>query len=359
MRPFLLAIAFAGILSWIPAGAGSLLILSITGDSTETDSLKTVNSLYRDAIQAQYPGRILFAADSILCEDRVCALKALSDAGTDQVIHSQLRRLGTKWIFSSTLLSANGDEPFHQSLTALSIEDMDAVTRRMAGALLGRKNTEQVASLDNITQKENTQDPERRRSYFSSGGSLGYLWPVGKSFGYRVPSDTVGIYRLKTNSPLVHFTWLNTWELKKELLLVGELAVEPVEEMPVIGGDLTLDYLLDRGDFSPFFGGGIGLHYVTPDADHSPHKRNSGPTLNLDAGLMLFRTYDVRVLVRTRYRLILNTDIDNGFLADVAVTYKMKAVKEQADEDVNQELKIAGYSALGLLALVLLVALAN
>ncbi len=76
----------------------------------------------------------------------------------------------------------------------------------------------------------------------------------------------------------------------------------------------------------------MGLHYVPADEDHRPRKRNSGPTLNAETGLMLFRTYDLHVLLRGRYRLILNTDVDQGFVTDVAVTYKMKRIRENAEE---------------------------
>ena len=128
-----------------------------------------------------------------------------------------------------------------------------------------------------------------------------------------------------------------------------DMSAEFLEKAPVVGGDFNLDYLPGRGDITPFFGGGVGLHYVPPDVDKSPDKRNSGPTLNAEGGLMLFRTYDIHVLLGGQYRIVFNSDIDNGFVTDVAVTYNVKSRKNE----VNWK-REGGYALAGLGLIILL-----
>lgn len=333
------------------ASAKTLLVLPMAGDSSGgTGDLNTINRVYREALTARYYGEVPAAPEaSTPCGDRECALKAAKISGADEVIYSHLYRLGSNWVFRSSLLNAISGEIFTQRLTALSIEDMEAATRRMAGALLSRVTVEQAATTDNLTAKESAQTPGRRRSFYSGGMALGYLWPVGSSFSYREKDPRYlnpPQYPLKTNSRLMHFTWMNTWELRNDLLLNGELAVEPTDMVPIVGGDLTINHLFGRSDLSPFLGGGLGLHFVTPDADSTPAKRNSGPTLLVQGGLMLFRTYDIHVLLRGQYRLILNSDLDNGFVTDVAVTYKMNNMQGKKDDYFTT--KIIGFSALTL-----------
>ena len=56
MRVFLLAAFMAGIaFAEQPARTSTLIVLPIVGDSMEAGSLKTVNGLYRDALQAKQP----------------------------------------------------------------------------------------------------------------------------------------------------------------------------------------------------------------------------------------------------------------------------------------------------------------
>ena len=54
---------------------------------------------------------------------------------------------------------------------------MESITARMAEALAARRTTEQVASIDNITDKETDEEPNRRRSLYNGGLALGYLFP--------------------------------------------------------------------------------------------------------------------------------------------------------------------------------------
>jgi hypothetical protein len=94
--------------------------------------------------------------------------------------------------------------------------------------------------------------------------------------------------------------------------------------------DINLLYLFNRSDISPFAGGGLGLHFVFPDDIDSDSKRNSGPTGNVQAGMMFFRTYDIHVLARAQYHMVANTDLDNGLSVDVGVTYQKSRDSESS-----------------------------
>ena len=103
------------------------------------------------------------------------------------------------------------------------------------------------------------------------------------------------------------------------------------------GNILGVKYL-GKDDFSPFVGGGVGLHWVSYCSgssacmDDIPHDhRRSGINLNAQAGYVLFRTYNVNVIARGKYHLILNSDLDQGFTLDVALERK-PTPKRSADE---------------------------
>ena len=61
----------------------------------------------------------------------------------------------------------------------------------------------------------------------------------------------------------------------------------------------------------------------------SDHKR-SGIGLNAQAGYMLFRTYDINLMVRFQYHLVFNTDLDQGIAIDAGVIKKPRPKSESS-----------------------------
>lgn len=333
IRSLLLAILLG-----LGAGHGSaktLLLLPVQGEVDKTSDLAAVNDLYREAVQNAYKGDVKAPTDSAFdCSEKGCAVKLATEAGADEVVFTSLRRLGGKWIFSSTIMSAKGGDLFNQRGTALNMEDLEAVTRRVGEAVVARQSLEQVASIDNITQKEETQEPTRRRSLYAGGLSLGYLYPTGDSYSfmskdYDYDPVTGSYYRTKKNSygQMIKVTWLNTWEFRENIILGFDAAWA----IPTaIGGDLNFQYLLKRSDFTPFVGAGLGLHFIVPDDSAASDKRNSGPALNLQTGMILFRTYDIHVQARAQYHVVFNSDLDNGPSFDVGVVYQKRDKEERS-----------------------------
>jgi hypothetical protein len=324
-RKSIASLAWAVLAGVLAADARTLLLLPVQGEAEKLSDLAAVNDLYREVILNNYQGQVHSPEDSAhQCGDRNCATALARAAKADEVIVTTVRRLGEKWIFSSTLMNADGENAFLQRGTALDLADLEAVTRRVGEALLARKPVERVANLDNITAKEETSEPTRRRSLFITGFSLGYLYPVNGSYSYlkyngAAPSELV---EEQPYNQMIRLAWLNTWEFREDMM-VGFDAVWSIPN--VIGGDINLQYLFNRSDFTPFLGGGVGIHYVVPDDDSiSSSHRNSGPALNVQGGMVLFRTYDIHVIARAQYQMIFNSDFDNGISADVGVVYQRR-----------------------------------
>lgn len=346
--------------------AKTLLILPISGDSSKSEDIQTINGMYHGFIEPQYTGQIINSPDSFpACGQRDCALKAAQTVHADQVIYSALYRLGSKWIFNSTIINADGSGGFNQNLSALSIEDMESVTHRIADALIQRKDIEQVATVDNITENEENLEPGRRRTSQSTGISLGYAFPVGKSFSYlqttggqeyndslgefvNVPDST---HRYKPYSQIISLSLTHNWQFENNLLINSDVTWGVPDAF--IGADLNLDYLFSRGDYAPFLGGGLGLYYVFLQDNPSGNKNYSGIAVNLDGGILLFRTYNANVMLRGQYRVILNSDLDNSVGIDLGVTYR----KSEEDKSTGSSsggtgfFTVVGYIVVGLIAI--------
>jgi hypothetical protein len=361
-RAALMALALAGAVQ-----AKDILLFPVSGEGAESRDVASVTRLFKDALEGRTRGDDVTLAKTA-CDDRECALARAKTAGgsVDEVVYSSFYKLGKKWIFSATIVNADGSNSFSQRLTAASIEDMEAVTLRMADALMTRKTADQAASVDNITEKEVDEDPARRRSLYRGGVAIGYFFPVGNSFEYVESYDGVGNPdEIRGYRQMIRLTWLNTWEFRNNL----QLGTDIVWNVPTsIGADASLRYLFGRGDYTPFVGGGLGLHYVKGDANNDiaeGGKRNSGPTLNAQAGMLLFRTYDVNVMLRGQYQVILNSDVDHGVAVDVGVSFgdkdggKASGNSNSGSGDGWSALEYVGAGVLTLIALSLIGAVTN
>lgn len=319
------ALLLAPCLLAAPAAGETLLLLPVQGELDKIADLAAVNELYKEAVINSFQGEVKAPSDSAhQCGDKECALALARQDKTDQVIFTALRRLGGKWIFSSTRVDADGSDLFNQRGTALNLEDLEQVTRRVAEALVAGKTVEQAATIDNITLREETQEPVRRRSLYAGGISLGYLYPIGRSYAYL--EDTLAGPRVaeveRAPVQMPRLAWVNTWEFRENLIL----DFDAVWYYPhSLGGDLSIQYLLSRADFAPFVGGGVGIHWVRGDDDAPETKTNTGPALNAQAGMILFRTYDIHVMARGHYHVVFNSDKDHGPGFDIGVTYQRKA----------------------------------
>lgn len=310
--------------------AKTLLYLPVSGDLEKDADVSTVNELFKDAVQAAYEGDIKVAPhDSAAapCTDKECAAKLAAAAGVDEVVYATVKRLGSKWIFSATRYSTATKLAFNQRGTSVNLEDLEAVTKRVSDALLQGKTVDQVASLDNITGKEETTEPTRRRSLFNTGFSLGYIYPSRHKYAYlKDTSDNAfgcgeeDCEERQLRDRIIRLAFINSWEFRENYMMGFELNWG----MPnVIGGDINMQYLFTRTDFSPFLGGGLGLQYVIPlDDTVYAYKENAGPALNIQGGMLFFRTYDIHLMARAQYQWIFNDDGDRGMVYDVGVVYR-------------------------------------
>jgi hypothetical protein len=64
---------------------------------------------------------------------------------------------------------------------------------------------------------------------------------------------------------------------------------------------------------------------VFPDegSHENADKRNSGPALNAQLGMVLFRTYDYNLFVRGQYHHVANSDQDKSASIDIGIRTRM------------------------------------
>ncbi|OGJ89725.1 MAG: hypothetical protein A2268_07010 [Candidatus Raymondbacteria bacterium RifOxyA12_full_50_37] len=328
---------------------GDVVIFPFQLAGVDSSNQNTIIQLFFEDYETFYKGSIKAGPDSVLCSAKECAIATASAMGAEEVVYGSARMLGSKWIVAGYRYRT-ADQKLLASirLDCKSVEDFEFVMKRMAEALAKGKTMEDVASIDNVTESEMTDEQHRRREgFYAFGVKFGYLFPQGKSsyLNYDYNYDYYYSYedRYDTNQykQVLMTDFVNWFELPKDLVLNWDLHVGWGAEL---GTHFSLLKLFSRGDFAPYAGGGIGLDYVFADPFDDPNKRNSGFALNGKVGMLFFRTYNFRLSLDAGYKIVFNDDLDQGITTALGITWKKRPPSEttQSRNPVTTVLAVIG-----------------
>ena len=295
---------------------------SIDSSYIDKNDIETINSLFIDGLN-QYINNIEILDESCAADD--CALEKLSQIDSEQIIYTRLQKLGSKIIFSASAIDINNS--FKSKVTAMSIEDMENACLRLSKSIALRQTLEESADVDNITEKEE-EESARRKSIGRIGMSIGYLFP-NRDLNYK-NYDWDDSYTERTYSQMFKYSLNYYSEFNNNTALLAEMALA----FPITSLDLNFIKFQNKIDTSPFYGGGIGFYTVTNDDQILGGSRDSGLALNLQAGVLLYRTYDVNVIARVKYFHIFNENSDAGLILDIGFQWKRSETRTRRGSSI-------------------------
>ncbi len=234
----------------------------------------------------------------IECYQTACAADAGAVAGVERVIYGSVSTLGDKHIVQVSVVSvATRNVVWAGSLAAKSAEDLDTVMKRLAKSISEGKKVEETVEVGMVTEEEE-KEPARRRSFHTTGIKVGAMLPLG---GYADASYLMhyGVqywYEMPNFAIEVAGYYSTTGNIGYELEGAASEFVAP---------EISVLYLMSKGDISPYFGGGFGLGIIslTPEGGMWDLGTGLGPAFNAGAGIVFFRTYDIRITADIRYRV--------------------------------------------------------
>ena len=305
----------AGPLAAQPAGPWAVLPFSARG--VNPVAVETFAGLLRTELNQKLGAQIVPAAQNLPCPDAGCALAAGRASGARLAVFGQVSALGTKLIVNVAVVeTGRGSILNSQRMAVMSVEELDAVATRIATAMAQGTTTNQAAELGTITSLE--VKPERRREP-ARGTSMrvGAIVPLGAN-GYAGNPGGGVLFDLSY--------WFETKNFAIEprvgVRFDGSSGVAEYVDVPL---DLGAFYLFSTGDVAPFIGGGLGARYLW---EKRPMTVTVGDVLPASAdlvvkdsvwgfgayarvGIMLLRTYTVRIALAGEYNVTIATI--NGF----------------------------------------------
>lgn len=327
-RRLFLSALFLTVLPGIIAAQEKTAVFEFEGIGVDAQTVESATHIFRSELNATGKFSVIargdvqtaLAANGIAdagCHSVVCASEYGYMAGAEKSIVGSLTMLGNRITAEIRVVSVVGKNIiFTDSFKANSTYDLDMVLRKLArAAASGKKITSEVDRFA-ITEEE-TMDPRRKKSYITSGASLGFGVPLGDSYsGMDRIVSVAWMMRYEAGHWVLENSLGISWGRggEKDTTYLGR--VTDKRKFTVIPWDIGLRYVFNRqADFTPFVGGGLGLHFIGSQtyAGYMTTDRDEAIAFHLAAGMYGFQSYDFRLAIEAKYTVLFSDAfIDSG-----------------------------------------------
>lgn len=283
------------------------VVLPIISNSIDEASVQTAESILRMELANEKninlisEKKTLTAIGNEDCADEECAKQIGQLLNAEQVLLCKLSPLGEKLIVQYNLVqTSTGKNILSERATAASLEDLDAVMKRVAISVAKHSPFSANQEVGNIVKQE-TIVPLSQASRFNFGVGFGYLFP---SDGYdedKKKSFTINAYF--------------DYEVKDYAagLMLGARKGFAI--------NLYGNYLFSKTDISPYVGGSLGFHWVAHEnwLFGNENMDGDGIEIGLQGGVRLFHTYNFQFFIQGEYIMTFNDFNDKAFVFTIGI----------------------------------------
>jgi TolB-like protein len=292
---------------------------------------------------------ILVLGDTLTVKD-MDDVKTKSDSLKAKLaVTGHITQLGTKIIVSVSLISVRDKVAiFNDKLTSSNIEDLELVIKRLADALCTMEKAKTRVTVETITEEE--AKPKRRRaSYHTAGLLLGYMFPLGGSYGkdierrrYYYWNTDYERFLLKKPGNIASMPGWNITYFYEMPYYIAEMCGRMYRKKSAFFINIIFSgyKFLSLQDFAPFVGGGIGMGWgnkvTSVDSSYEVSYNQdttwyyysgkeegfNGLVVEIGGGLVVFRTYDFHFILSLKYHIMFAEGTPNGFIINFGVSYK-------------------------------------
>lgn len=317
-RALLAVVFFFASLSQVLCAQDRLAVLPLKGTGVDASTQETVYQLLVSEITQLKKYEVVPKSEILPlvaeggCMEAACAVEIGSQVKASKVVYGSLNRLGEKIIFQYSVVDVHsGKIVLSDELSALQVEDLDQVSKRVAASVVQETPVEKTVEVGLVTEQE-TQEARSRKANSTWGVAFGYIYPQK---GYD-NEDRVFVWDFRSFYELKHVTVDAVLGARKGVALnIGFL------------------YMMSPKDFSPFVGAGLGFHAVSHEPVYDPDAYNNESNETSDGfeflfkgGFLTFRTYDFRVVATVEYSLTLNDYHDRGIVVTIGIMRAGKRV---------------------------------
>lgn len=283
-----------------------IVILPFISNGIDEVSVQTAESILRMELGKETTAQIiserktLTALNNEPCTDEECAKEIGEKLEAQDILLCKMNPLGEKIIVQYILVDVEtGKNLLSETATALNLEDIDAVMKRIAISVSKLAPFNANQEVGNIVGHESVEIL-RRASRFNFGVGFGYLFP---DQGYdldKKKSFTINAY----------------FDYEIQDVAAG-LMLGAREGFAI---NLYGNYLFSRTDVCPYLGGSLGFHWVAHEGIfYDDGKDGDGIELGLKGGVRLFHTYNFQFFIEGEYIMTFNDYNDKAFVFTIGI----------------------------------------
>lgn len=297
-------------------------VFEFEGIGVEQSTIEAATQIFRNELGATGKFTVLSKGDmesklaaggvtDYACHDVACAAQNGFTMGVEEVVIGSLTRLGERITADVRLVNVVKKEAvFSDRFSSTSVDDLDMALRKLAEAVASRKKIQSELGRYAITEEE-TMEQRRKKSYITSGATFGFGFPLGDSYaGVSQLYTLAWVVRYEAGQFVLDNSIGYTWGSSKPDTAEFGYQFDKVQ-VGILPWDMGLRYVFSRGsDFTPFVGGGIGLHFVASQNFEGNTYIDNGTAMaiHLAGGVYGFQSYDFRFTLEGKYTLLF-TDV--------------------------------------------------
>lgn len=326
-RRLFLSVLFLVILPGVAIAQVRTAVFEFESIGFDAQTIKAATHIFRNELNATGKFSVIDRTDieAALAEKGItdfscyavsCATEYGYFAGAEKSIVGSLTMLGNR--LTAEIRVVNVIEKkiiFTDSFSASSTYDLDVILRKLARAAASGKKIVSEVNRFAITEEE-TMDPRRKKSYITSGASLGFGLPLGDSYsGVDRIVAVAWMMRYEADHWLIENSLGVSWGRggDRDTTYMGMMTDE--RKFTVIPWDIGLRYVFNRqADFTPFIGGGLGLHFIGSQRYGIVSiGRDEAFAFHLAGGVYGFQSYDFRLTIQAKYTVVFSDAfVDSG-----------------------------------------------
>lgn len=290
-------------------------VMPVKGTNLTDGEKAAIGALVASSFAAQTRGRVFGPDDTG---------PVLAQAGTEKDAATQLNlseyivvnavKLDQRIAIDATLYNKHGSHLYQARATAMSLDDMQAVSERLATALHRRTEIEHTQTLDNVTEKE-AKRPTRTFAENVAGFRTAVVLPFAPDLNPLPMLLGQFDMRLEGQNYFLEFA--------AGLMLPSNLGSDDYDDgndssVGGLVGQLGASYYLTHTSVSPYVGGGLSPRLIFGDYT------GAGLTVGGQFGLMFMRHASTRIYIEARLDqnvLPLGRDYDGGHYDSETGTY--------------------------------------
>jgi len=283
-----------------------IALLPLISNGIDLASVQTAESILRMELSNASTMNIISEKKTLAilgnenCADEDCAKEIGEKLEAKQVLLCKLNPLGEKIIVQYVLVeTSTGNNLLSERATATSLEDIDAVMKRVAISVAKQKPFNTNQEVGNIVGQESLESLRQKARY-----------NFGVGFGYLFPSDGYD------NDNKKSFTINGYFDYEIKDYAVG-LMLGARKGFAI---NLYGNYLFTKSDFCPYAGGALGFHWVAHEGLLSDDGLDGdGIALGIQGGVRLFHTYNFQIFIQGEYIMTFNDYNDKAFVFTIGI----------------------------------------